>query len=133
MNKDSGITVDCDNLPWLSLAEGVGVRVLRLDRESGVFTLMVRAEAGAVLPRHRHLDEAEIYVILGAGTHPQTGFFKAGDYVHENKGALHEAVTFDEETILFMVNKGPSAFLNKDDTVAHIMDIPMLERLSASA
>ena len=132
MDQNSGATIHCENVPWLPLAPGIGIRLLRLDADSGAFTVMIRGEPGAVLPRHRHLELSEIYIIRGTGTHPQTGYFQAGDYVCEQKGAIHDLLPFGEETVLFMVNQGPSAFLNDDDSVAFIMDVAMLEQLAAA-
>jgi quercetin dioxygenase-like cupin family protein len=90
---------------------------------------MIHAGPGSVLPRHQHLEESHIYIIRGKGRHPQTGAFEPGDYVFERKGAIHEAVTFPEDTVLFMVNHGPSAFILPDDTVAFLMDVAMLKGL----
>ncbi|WP_278069449.1 cupin domain-containing protein [Brevundimonas sanguinis] len=132
MAYHGGETVHCDDVPWLPLAPKIGVRILKLDHESGGFSVMIRAEAGGILPRHSHIESAEIYVLQGQGTHAQTGAYQAGDYISEPKGALHDALAFDQETVLLMICQGPSAFLGDDDSVQHIMDIPMLEHLSAA-
>lgn len=125
-------TVNPEQLPWLPLAPKIGVKVLRVDRETGRFSVMIRAEAGGVLPRHRHIESAEILVLKGKGTHKQTGYFEAGNYISEAKGALHDALHFDEEVELLMVCDGPSAFLADDGSVQHVMDIGMLDYLAAS-
>jgi quercetin dioxygenase-like cupin family protein len=127
-----GPTVHTEKLPWLPLASGVGVRVLELDRETGAFSVMIRAEPGGILPRHKHIESAKIYVIKGQGTHPQTGPYRAGDYISEPRDALHDAVAFTEATELLMVCNGPSVFLADDDSVQHVMDVGMLEHLSAA-
>lgn len=126
------MTVHTAELPWLPLASGIGVRVLKLDRETGAFSVMIRAEPGGILPRHKHIESAEIYVIKGQGTHPQTGPYKAGDYISESRGALHDEVRFTEETELLMVCNGASVFLAGDGSVQHVMDIDMLDYLSAT-
>jgi quercetin dioxygenase-like cupin family protein len=129
MNVSGGETVNVEELAWLPLAPGVGIKPLRLHEESGAFTVMIHAAPGAVLPRHRHLEESHIYIIQGKGTHPQTGRFEPGNYVYERKGAIHDELRFEEETLLFMVNAGPSAFINPDDSVAFLMDVAMLKQL----
>ena len=126
---DASATTHCDDLPWLPLAPKVGIRVLRMDPASGGFTVMLRAEPGGVLPRHRHLAEAEIYMIKGSGTHPQTGDFRPGDFITERDGAIHDALEFGEETVLLMVSRGPSAFLAPDGSDMYFMDVPMLQGL----
>ena len=126
-------TIRCDDLPWLPLAPMVFVKVIKLDPETGGFSVMIRAEPGASLPRHKHLESAEIYILKGEGVHPQTGAFRQGDYVSERKGAVHEELPFDVETELLMICNGPSAFLGPNDEVRYLFDIPMLQRLSQYA
>lgn len=90
---------------------------------------MVRAEKGGLLPRHRHLESAEIYVLKGGGHHPQTGGFAEGDYVSEAKGAVHDGVLFGGETELLMVSRGASVFIDEGGNDVFLMDVVMLQRL----
>ncbi|RDW76314.1 uncharacterized protein DSM5745_06306 [Aspergillus mulundensis] len=126
-DHDAGFTVQCSALPWLPLAPGVTIKVVKLVPESGEYTIMVHAEPGAVLPRHRHVDSAEIYVLKGSGAHPQTGAFVEGDYVSESKGAVHDPLPFDCETELLMLARGPSVFLADDGSDLYTMDVEMLQ------
>ncbi|TDZ24618.1 Lipase 1 [Colletotrichum orbiculare MAFF 240422] len=86
-SHDGGDTIHCDDLKWLPLAPKVWIKLIKMTPETGAYTVIVRAEKGGVLPRHRHIGSAEIYVIRGDGKHPQTGHFAQGDYVLERKGA----------------------------------------------
>ncbi|GAH38963.1 unnamed protein product, partial [marine sediment metagenome] len=114
------------------LGPGFGIQVLRTDERTGHFTVMIRAEAGSVLPRHKHLGAAEIYILSGKGVHPQTGAFSTGDYIFEEEGAIHDEVHFAETCDMLMVNYGPSAFLTPDNQPTYRMDIPMLKGLAAA-
>ncbi len=133
MIQHGGDTIHCDALPWLPLAPQVFVKVIKLVPETGGFSVMIRAEPGGVLPRHKHLESAEIFIIKGEGEHRQTGHYRPGDYVSERKGAIHDALPFDQETELLMVCNGPSAFLGPNDETLYMMDVPMLQRLAGSA
>lgn len=126
-----GDTVHTGEVPWLPLAEKVFIRVLKTNRETGGFSVMIRAEPGGVLPRHRHVGEAEVYILKGQGNHPQSGDFGPGDFITEPKGALHDPVEFGEETELLMICDGPSEFLGEDGGVQHVMDLGMLDYLVA--
>src|SRR5690554_695145 len=97
MYKDGGLVIDTDGMEWRTLAPGVGIKVLRLDRESGAWTIMIRSEKGSVLPPHRHIGNSEIYIIKGMGHHEQAGHFKTGDYVLEPNGATHSPLFFVPE------------------------------------
>lgn len=117
--------------PWMDLAPGVRMRVLRIDEKRGHFTMMIHASAGSRLPLHRHEAAAEIYILKGSGVHPQTGAFKQGDYVYEAENAVHTPVDFTEEVELFMVNYGPSSFLGPDGSVLHVLDVDALKARGA--
>ncbi|PLB44944.1 hypothetical protein P170DRAFT_450007 [Aspergillus steynii IBT 23096] len=132
-DKDCMNTINSNSLPWLPLAPKVWIKILRLSPETESYTVIVRAEPGGVLPRHRHLDNAEIFILKGNGAHPQTGIFAQGDYVTERKGATHEPLVFQEETELLMISNGPSAFLDDNDQTLYLMDVPMLQGLMEAA
>ncbi|WP_127128505.1 cupin domain-containing protein [Georgenia sp. SYP-B2076] len=138
MDKDGGLVIDTDAMEWRTLAPGVGIKVLRLDRASQEWTIMIRSEKGSVLPPHQHIGNSEIYIIKGAGHHQQAGHFKTGDYVLEPDGATHSPLFFEEEVIQIMFAKGPSQFLDEDGNPTFLMDVDMLcglaeEEILASA
>lgn len=133
MTQDLGRTIATDEIPYQPIADGVGLRVVHVDSTSGAWTIMIHMQPGAVLPRHKHLSHAEIYILSGAGEHPQTGAFKTGDYVIEPAQAVHEPLVQDEEMRLVMRSDGPVAFLNDDDSTAFVMDASMLSGLAAGA
>ncbi|HNP35243.1 MAG TPA: 2,4'-dihydroxyacetophenone dioxygenase family protein [Woeseiaceae bacterium] len=116
-----------DPASWRPLAPGIAMQILRMSRETGQYTVIIQADKGSVLPRHRHLSPSEIYILSGSGTHPQTGTFKADDYIYENAGAVHDAVMFDEPVKLLMVSYGASAFLDDNDQVLFLLDVHQLQ------
>lgn len=121
-----------DPASWRPLAPGVAMQILRMSTETGQFTVIIRADKGSVLPRHRHLSPGEIYILSGSGTQPQTGPFKPGDYFFENAGAVHDAFMFDEPVKLLMVSYGASAFLDDNDGVLFLLDVHQLQSQSAA-
>ena len=118
--------VPSGSTPWMPLGPGISYRLLRAESDSGRFTVLIRAEAGGRLPRHRHEEAAEIFILTGHGTHPQSGPFATGDYIYEARGAVHDAVDFDHDVELLMVSYGPSSFLAPDDSVVFVMDVAMV-------
>ncbi|TSD94233.1 hypothetical protein FOS14_20975 [Skermania sp. ID1734] len=130
---ESGHTIATEKIPFKPLAPGVHMRVVYLDADTGSWTIMIRGEKGSVLPRHQHLAQAEIYILAGAGNHPQTGEFRTGDYVIEPPNAVHDELVQQEEMLLIMRSSGPVAFLNDDGSTAFMMDVNMLEGFQAHA
>ena len=125
--------INCKTLPWLILAPKVWIKIIKMDADSGSYTLLIRAEPGAVLPPHRHVDAAEIFILKGTGHHPESGHFAEGDFVSEHKGAVHSQLAFGVETEMLMMIRGPSAFLDEDGNDMYMMDVPFLRRLSEAA
>ncbi|GAA1649416.1 cupin domain-containing protein [Georgenia ruanii] len=124
------IAIDTDGMPWRELAPGVGVKVLRLDRESGAWTIRIRSEKGSVLPPHRHIGMSQISIIKGAGRHEQAGDFKTGAYVIEPDGAVHRPLFFEEEVVQIMMADGAPAFLNEDGSESFLVDVNMLSQFA---
>ena len=129
-DPNQAMLTSSDNVPWAQMFPGVEMKLLRCSTETGYWTALLRFEAGAVLPRHQHLGDSEFYIIKGAGNHPQTGHFKAGDYVFERDGAVHDELFVEEEIILYMTSYGPSAFLNPDDSVQFMLDAHVLSAMA---
>ncbi|KAH7178843.1 RmlC-like cupin domain-containing protein [Fusarium sp. MPI-SDFR-AT-0072] len=130
--SNKGDTIHCDDLKWLPLAPKIWIKLIKLTPETGSYTVMIRAEPGGVLPRHRHVKSAEIYILKGNGDHPQAGHFEKGDYVSEHEGARHDPLVFEVETEMLMISEGASVFVDDDGNDLYAMDIPMLQNLAAS-
>lgn len=126
IDSNGGLVIDIDGMAWRQLAPGVGIKVLRLDRASDEWTIMIRSEAGSVLPPHQHVGSSEIYIIKGSGHHKQAGHFKAGDYVIEPGGATHSLLVFQEEVVQIMFARGPSQFVDEHGNPTFLMDVNML-------
>lgn len=128
---EGGDTVNVDSLPWLPLAPHVMLKVIKTVPETGGYSVIIKADEGGVLPKHKHLASAEIFILNGAGVHPQTGAYAKGDYISERKNAVHDQLRFAEDTELLMIANGPSAFLGENDEVMFLMDVAMLEGMAA--
>ena len=126
MAQDSGHTFATESIPFKPLADGVEMRVVHIDDEAQSWTIMIHANTDSVLPRHKHLFAAEIYILNRAGDHPQTGAFHTGDYILEPPGAIHDPLVHSEEVLLIMRSAGPVDFLADDGSTAFTMDAAML-------
>lgn len=125
-------TIHVKDLKWLPLAPKIWIKLVKLYPESGKYTVVIRAEKGGVLPPHRHVKSAKIFIIRGNGNHPQTGDFFEGDFVSEDEGAVHDPLVFDVETELLMISEGASVFIGEDGSDLYTMDVSMLQDLARS-
>lgn len=97
---------DMEWLPWAM--PGAHFKLLHADAATGRFALLIKFEAGAAAPIHRHIGAVEGYMLEG-GFHyrdaPERPF-NAGCYLWENDGAVHQPVS-PEGAVMFAVFHGP--------------------------
>ena len=104
-----GSLVTPDDLDWVEVPGGNSIKVLRVSEESGSWTALFKAEAGTVNPPHVHLGPADFYVLSGVLEY-RGGVARAGDWIYEPNGAVHEATTHPEETVYLANVHGAIAF-----------------------
>jgi anti-sigma factor ChrR (cupin superfamily) len=93
---------------WLPTGDaGVSFKLLYTDRERGTYTTLVRMEAGASIPAHRHLGVEQCLVIEGdlrAGGVEMS----AGDFNCSLPGSVHEELTTAGGALFLIV--GPERY-----------------------
>ena len=94
--------VDVDDRPWTQPRPGVHWKLLLEDGDRR--TLLVRYDAGAVIPRHRHLGDEQIFVIEGSVS-DDSGTCSAGNYARRPPGCVH-TVTSERGALLLAVISG---------------------------
>lgn len=77
---------DVSGQPWDERRPGVHWKVLHRDGDRQ--TVLVRYDPGAVVPRHRHLGEEQIFVIEGE-VEDDTGTCRAGQFARRPPGCVH--------------------------------------------
>ena len=106
-------------MDWIGTS--TGVKMLRISKETGWIAALVRGRAGQINPPHTHLGPACFYVIEG-GFDFRGGSARAGDWVYEPTGAVHDATTHPLDTIYLANVYGPVAFHKPDGGIAGILD-----------
>jgi 2,4'-dihydroxyacetophenone dioxygenase len=106
---------------WIDSGGGNQFKVLRISKETGAWSALIKAPAGQVNPPHTHLGPADFYVISG-GFDYRGGSARAGDWVYEPAGAVHEATTHPVDTVYLANVYGPVAFHGKDGTYSGVLD-----------
>lgn len=103
--------VDVDTLPWKPTpCDGIEMKVLMEDPDSGLMTAMFRWEPGARLTFHEHVELEQTFVLEGSLVDDE-GEVTAGNYVWRPAGSRHEAWAPDGALILAMFLK-PNVFLD---------------------
>ena len=92
---------------WISLNPLVQVKVLRVDPAAGNQTVLIRAAAGALLPRHRHSRDEEFIVLEGACRIGELRL-EAGDAHFTAAGSWHDDITTDSGVLVLVRGEYPS-------------------------
>jgi anti-sigma factor ChrR (cupin superfamily) len=82
---------------------GVSYKLLFADRERGTFTTLVRMEAGARIPRHRHLGVEQCLVLEG-DLRSGPIEMSAGDFNCSLPGSVHDELQTDKGALLLIVS-----------------------------
>ena len=88
-------------VPWRPMFDGVAVKLLHTDRIRRYSTSLVRMDPGARLPRHRHDDVEELYILSG-DLRVSGEVVRAGDYCRAYPDTVHEE-SFSETGCLFLL------------------------------
>ncbi len=105
--------VDVDSLPWKpTQCEGVEMKILLEDPDTGLMTALFRWQPGARLPLHEHVEIEQTYVLEGSILDDE-GEVTAGNYVWRPAGNRHDAVAPNGALVLGMFLR-PNKFLDGD-------------------
>jgi anti-sigma factor ChrR (cupin superfamily) len=81
---------------------GIQLKILAIDRDRQVATLLIKGGPGAVYPSHHHTGPEECFVLRGSIV--QEGrIYHAGDFIHADEGSDHgEITTVDGAEVLLV-------------------------------
>ena len=96
-------TVAADEGQWNdSGLPGIRVKILAVDRQRGLVTMLLRGDPGARYPSHRHSAPEECYVIRGSVTIGDR-LLRPGDFHHADADSDHgEIVTAEGAEVLLI-------------------------------
>ena len=81
---------------------GIEIKVLAVDRERGLATMLIKGAPGAAYPSHHHSGPEECYVLRGSIVQDGRAFH-AGDFIHADAGSDHgEITTVDGAEVLLV-------------------------------
>lgn len=83
--------IEVDKLPWTPTPyDGIDIKVLVSDEETGLMTALFRWQPGAILPDHEHVELEQTYVLEGSLVDAD-GEVTAGNFVWRPAGSRHTA------------------------------------------
>src|SRR5215831_14122313 len=124
--------VRTNELGWIGDGINGGIKMLRISSETGWFAALIKGRAGQVNPPHTHIGPACFYVLEG-GFDYRGGSARAGDWVWEPTGAVHDATSHPMDTIYLANVYGPVAFHKPDGSIGGILDWRSMQALADRA
>jgi len=105
--------VDVHDMPWEDTRfDGVKAKTLVIDKPSGMVTVLLKMEPGAVLPDHEHVLIEQTFVIEGALVCGE-GVCTAGNFVWRPAGSRHAAGT-PNGGLMLAIFQVPNKFFDTD-------------------
>jgi len=93
------------DIPWKEAMAGVRQKPIWEDTATKRRAVFVRFEAGAQLPRHKHVGDELIFVIEGSNA-DESGEVLAGNMNYRPNGCVHSVSTKNGATVLAVVTGG---------------------------
>ena len=81
---------------------GIDAKVLAVDRERGLVTMLLRGKVGAVYPSHSHTAPEECYVVRGSISIGDL-VLRAGDFHHADPDSDHDDIVVLESAEVLLV------------------------------
>ncbi|MBI3524942.1 MAG: cupin domain-containing protein [Betaproteobacteria bacterium] len=117
---DGGVVLRTSRVPWMPwAAPGTYCKVLHIDMSHAKTTLMIKVDPGTPLGVHKHLGDAEAYMLEGSFTY-EHGSARAGEYLCEKGGIRHVPVTGDQGLVLLGMNYGS---LHGEDDAGNVLGV----------
>jgi anti-sigma factor ChrR (cupin superfamily) len=115
------VVVRTSELEWRPLGPGTSVKVLRVSAESGMWSMLLKMDKGAVFAPHKHLAPAEYYILEGQVDVGKGVIERAGDYGYEPLGTVHPATIALEDSVMTFTSYGPIAFLDEQGNILQVL------------
>jgi anti-sigma factor ChrR (cupin superfamily) len=97
----TSLYVDPAGVDWQTRRPGVHWKILWEDGDRRA--VLVRYDPGALVPRHRHLGDEQIFVLEGSVT-DDTGTCSAGNYARRPPGCVHTVTTPQGALVLALMS-----------------------------
>ena len=98
-------TIVLSELAWVDAMPGVRQKPIWHDKETKRRAALVRFEAGAKLPIHRHVGDELIFILEGSNA-DESGEVMTGDMNYRPNGCVHTVTSRNGATVLGLVTGG---------------------------
>lgn len=119
-----------DDLPWVTVDEGVELKVLQVDLARGLWVIRNRFQPGVQIPTHRHTGDVYGVTLCGAWKYLEYDFVNSpGSFLFEPAGSVHTLSVPAENTgpteVVFFIN-GANLDVTAEGEVTMVVDAALI-------
>jgi len=102
-NKNIGDIVQDDERVWVSVDQGVELKVMHVCKASGVVVVLTRMVADTRMPTHHHHCSTYNFTVSGEWEYAEGAVARVGSHAFEPTGVTHTPMTVSNDMLLFSV------------------------------
>jgi hypothetical protein len=110
---------------------GVGFKPMNTFDDLGIWSAVIRVEAGQVLPARSNTALCECLVVRGSGRYAGGQVFVTGDYLRETVGDF-ERIQAQDELVFFVTHHGACHYANADGSTCFVACVDSVEDMQKS-
>ena len=119
-----------DELPFVTIDEGIELQVLQIDIPNGLWVIRSRFAPGTRVQKHKHTGQVFAFTLSGSWKYEEYDDVNtAGSYLFEPAGSIHTLVvpeTNTEVTDVWFAIYGANLNLAEDGSVDLVIDAQMV-------
>jgi 2,4'-dihydroxyacetophenone dioxygenase len=128
--RNPAFSIAAPEVPWVPIGAGRAIKPLRFFPEHRGYVGVLRVNAGAVVPLHRHTGDVHAFNLDGWRELDTGELVGPGGYVYEPRGNTDTWRTVGEEpAIVLVVVRGAVEHLDDTGAVTHRHDAAHLQKL----
>ena len=130
MSSSGNYLVPTADRPYVSVEglSGVGFKPMNTIDQLGIWSAVIRVEAGQTLPARRNTALCEFLVIEGSGRYADGRNFVAGDYLREGVGD-YGLIEAQDDLVLFATHHGDCTYVKLDESIGFVARVESITEM----
>ena len=128
--------IDTNILPWMPVegAQGMSIKTMRASAETGMFSIIVKLDAGASMPISVYLSGMDMFVLSGQLTYTQdnvTSLLTPGAWGYISANSKVAGIFAEKESEMLVNYYGAVAFLDAEHSLSRLLTSQDILRMAA--
>ena len=107
---------------------GVSFKAMNTLEDQGIWSALIRVEAGQTLPARHHSALCECLVVQGSGSYDSGQTFAGGDYLREESGE-YGIIHAKDELVFFVTHHGVCRYVGADRSTQFVAEVESIQKM----